>query len=981
MLNPSRLITGLLLAIGFLASSTDALAFDFDKFVKPLLSARCVKCHDEKKANGKVNFQQLKTAKDLLAKPGLIKDMIEAVDTNYMPPEKEPALSEKDRVQLLAELKDMLRQSAKGMPANQPQIRRLNRFQYNNAVRDLFSLNRDVFRLPEKLMTRNGNYLNSQPDKMPDTVDVACLALNENGGLAKVDSYPKDLRAAHGFDNQANQLTLSPLLLDSFLKLSVSILESPDFNPSTVGIWNDFFKAPAADADIKLEIAKRLTPFLEKAFRDTVDPLTLTRYVNYAASKIKQGATFTDGMKKVASAVLSSPMFLYRYRANLEDDHFGLASNLSFFLWGSGPDAELLRLAKSGELSQPKILNKTIDRMMADSKIERFLDTFPAQWMQLENILAATPDPKKYRLFSLDKQNPAATQMVLEPLLLFDAVFIEERPIVELISPSFSYQSEFLKTWYTSDLKPPKIDIRQVTEFNRIRAEKLKALETQLRVSQGQLDDLIKPIRERILEAKKKETGTKKPVDLKPFAAWEFNGDLKDSIKSLHLKAHGKIHYKDGMVVLNRSFLQSSNLPIDLEAKTMEVWLVLDDVGQRGGGAMTIQGPGDFFDSIVLGERQPQHWISGSNGFARTLDFPGSVPEQKTKELVQLTMVYQADGTTLLYRNGQPYGKPFRKGSATFPKNRTSVLFGLRHVPAGGNKFLSMSVDKARLYDRALTAAEVAASYSGDNFFVSNEDLEKALSPAQKTQRIGLVKTIEQANAAVKVIPKPQDIGKMQQDAVRNFENGIRNQLRSRVFKRVASSDPRYGGVITNAATLTMTSSPKRTLPIARGAWVIEVIFNDPPPPPPKDVPPLDEEASSKKLTIREKFAQHRENPNCAGCHSRLDPLGFALENFDITGRWRDKYENNRNVDSSGTLMKKYDFKDIVDFKKSLVKENRRFAKAFTAHMLRFALCRELSPADSLTVDEIVSKTKKDGHTIKSIVREVILCTPFRQAS
>ena len=98
----------------------------------------------------------------------------------------------------------------------------------------------------------------------------------------------------------------------------------------------------------------------------------------------------------------------------------------------------------------------------------------------------------------------------------------------------------------------------------------------------------------------------------------------------------------------------------------------------------------------------------------------------------------------------------------------------------------------------------------------------------------------------------------------------------------------------------------------------------------------------AEEPTIREKFAKHRENPDCAGCHSRLDPLGFALENFDITGRWRDKYPNGRNVDASGTLLRKYPFADPAKFKQSIVQEDKRFAKAFTSHLLRFA-----SPANS----------------------------------
>ncbi|NIP95357.1 MAG: hypothetical protein GWO24_18695, partial [Akkermansiaceae bacterium] len=102
-------------------------------------------------------------------------------------------------------------------------------------------------------------------------------------------------------------------------------------------------------------------------------------------------------------------------------------------------------------------------------------------WMQLENLLAVTPDPAKARLFSLDKDNPAGLQMVLEPLLLFDAVFVENRPITELISPPFSYQSDFLKTWYTTDLEPPSIDPRKIEEENRARDRRRKALAARVR--------------------------------------------------------------------------------------------------------------------------------------------------------------------------------------------------------------------------------------------------------------------------------------------------------------------------------------------------------------------------------------------------------------------------------------------------------------------------------------------------------------------
>ncbi len=953
-------------------------AADFETFIKPLLAQQCVKCHGGEEVSAKVDFKQLATAAHLLENPELIKRMIDAIDANDMPPEGEPRLDATSRQRLLNALRAMLRDAVAAEQDQQVSIRRLNRFQYNNSVKDLFQLKRDVFPLPERLMTRRDNYLVAGTDRMPEQVHVVSESLEPRAGLQDVEAFPKDLRAASGFDNQANQLTLSPLLLDTFLRLSVSILESPDFHEQNVGIWNDFFQPPAGAFDRQAELNRRLLPFLRIAFRGPVEDETLDRYAAYAATRLEQGLPFTAAMKKVASAVLSSPRFLYRSASpEKDDDQFELAANLSFFLWSSCPDQELLRLAESGELSRPEILEKTVERMLADPKMERFLDTFPTQWMQLENVLAATPDPQKNRYFNLDPDHPASLQMVLEPLLLFDAVFVENRPIVELIQPRFAYRSDFLQTWYNSDLKPPLPDTSQVVDANRRAADRRQQLEASIQATQAELDALLQPVRAAILAARHNPAKPTAPVDLKPVAAWEFNGDLNDSIQSLDLKAHGPIEFRDGMVVLEKAYLLSKKLPFDLQAKTLEVWCVVHDLDQRGGGVMGIQGPGDFFDTIVLGERQPRHWISGSNRFSRTLDFPDSTAEVKSEEMLHLVMVYERDGTTTLYRDGEPYGKPYQKGAATFPKDKTSVIFGLRHLPPGGNKFLSVGIDKARLYDRALTAAEVSASAESGALYVSEPELTQALSAEQKAARDALNQRLEQSRAALASVPTPQDPEKIIADAERRFDEQLRTQMRSSLFRRVPVSDPRYGGVITNAAVMSMTSGPQRTHPIARGAWVIEVILNDPPPPPPNNVPPLNEDAAAKELTIREQFAAHRDNPSCAGCHAKLDPLGFALENFDITGRWRDKYENGRDVDASGTFIRKYDFDGVVQFKESLVQERQRFAKAFTAHLLRFALSRELGPADALTIDEIVRTTENDNFRLQSLIREIVFSDRF----
>ena len=196
-------------------------------------------------------------------------------------------------------------------------------------------------------------------------------------------------------------------------------------------------------------------------------------------------------------------------------------------------------------------------------------------------------------------------------------------------------------------------------------------------------------------------------------------------------------------------------------------------------------------------------------------------------------------------------------------------------------------------------------------------------------------------------------------------------------FKRQPVSDKRHGGVITNAAVMTMTSGPEETKPITRGDWIAGVIFNDPPEPPPADVPALEERDNAEDLTVRERFAAHRERADCAGCHAQLDPLGFAFENFDPVGRWREKYQNEREIDASGTLFRKHRFSNVVEFKQALLKEKDRFIRGFAEHLLSFALGREITPADSPSLDELVARTIADDYRIRTLIEGVVQSAPF----
>ena len=640
-----------------------------------LFQQSCVKCHGKSgKAKGEVNLLNIRTATDLTADLEQLQTIIEVLDAGEMPPEKEPALQPAVRAATVKQLRQLLRAATLAQGFAPTPIRRMNRLQYNNAVQDLFGLKVMVFPLPERMMRDRSGYfqkaLAAPNKKMPPTITVSSRMLGKSAliepRLAGVGPFPQDLRADHGFDNRGDHLSLSPILMEAFFTLSRRIVQSSNFDGKTVGIWKTFFLPPANGIDLKIEVRKRLRNFLTRAFRRPVQDELLDRYTQHVTGRIEAGLNFTDAMKEVASATLASPRFLYLYdkptagKEITAVDRYELASRLSFFLWGSIPDDELLRLAGSGKLIESKVLAQQVDRMLADKKLKRFCDSFPAQWLQLDRIVSSVPDEKTYADFYYAPPNyRTSMDMMMEPLLLFETVLIENRSILDFIDSKYAYRSARLRKWYG--------------------------------------------------------------------------------------------------------------------AKTEE----------KLGGPVTMQ------------------------------------------------------------------------------------------------------------------------------------------------------------------------------------------------FKRQPVTDRRQGGVITTAAVMTMTSSPTETKPITRGAWIAGVIFNSPPEPPPANVPPLKSEDEKKDLTIRERFAVHRDNTSCAGCHARLDPLGFALENFDPVGRWRNDYENGHQVDSSGVLFRKHKFNNVVEFKDAILAEKDRFTRGFAEHLLSFALGRAITAADAPALDRIAAQAKAADYRLQTLIHEVTQSAPF----
>ncbi|MCX6367589.1 MAG: DUF1553 domain-containing protein [Armatimonadetes bacterium] len=277
------------------------------------------------------------------------------------------------------------------------------------------------------------------------------------------------------------------------------------------------------------------------------------------------------------------------------------------------------------------------------------------------------------------------------------------------------------------------------------RAEQVAVLRRKQAECQSKLRQIEEPTRTRLL-------AQARPVAPSPTPLLRFSFDEQGGQLAL-----------DGKT----SRFQSEPLAMEIREKTLEAWVRLADLEQQGGSALTIETEGGAqFDGIVFGERQRGKWIAGSEFYHRTKDL--NAPQETETGLVQVVIVYRADGHIQLFRNGKPYADAYQpeKAARTYPAGKTHLLVGPRHT--GSTNFLKGELEEVRVYDRALTDAEVGESYQNAPFNISPETLTAALTQSERRQRevlqaestrlAGELKTLEapvQAYAAISQQPSP----------------------------------------------------------------------------------------------------------------------------------------------------------------------------------------------------------------------------------
>ncbi len=207
---------------------------------------------------------------------------------------------------------------------------------------------------------------------------------------------------------------------------------------------------------------------------------------------------------------------------------------------------------------------------------------------------------------------------------------------------------------------------------------------------------------------------------------------------------------------------------------------------------------------------------------------------------------------------------------------------------------------------------------------------------------------------------------------------GIPNVYGSRFRRITFPQDSVRGGLLRQGSVLTVTSYATRTSPVIRGKWILDNILGVPPPPPPPNVPALKENTGvGKKLSVRERLAEHRKNPACSGCHQLMDPVGFSLENYDAVGRWR-TVEEGKPIDASGSLPDGSKFQGATGLQKALLSRPENFATTLTEKLLTYGLGRGVEYYDAPAIRKIVREAGNNNYRFSSFILGIVNSTPFQ---
>ncbi len=404
---------------------------DYEKDIRPLVTTYCAKCHSGPKAKVGLDFDAFRDEASVLRSRKMWDKIWRALHAREMPPEDKPQPAAAERDRLTDWIEAMLRKPDPDGRRDPGRVllRRLTRAEYSNSVAELIP----------SVAPRGPRYFD--PAKGFPEKGLHLLHY-QDGPKPIVADLPPD-EADHGFDNQGDVLTLPPLLMEKYFQAAVEVLDQAHKDGRV-------FIARPGNGKSPREAAREIVArFAGRAFRRPVADAEVARLMKLYDLAEKRGDSFESAVKIPLQAILVSPHFLLKVEKSAGAlTGYELATRLSYFLWSSMPDDELLRLAAEGMLADPAVVEQQVRRMLRSPKSKALSDTFALQWLQLSAFETLMPDPALFPAFYGPLDQDLWKWMRIEPQLFFETILMEDRSILELVDSEWTIVNANLAEFY-----------------------------------------------------------------------------------------------------------------------------------------------------------------------------------------------------------------------------------------------------------------------------------------------------------------------------------------------------------------------------------------------------------------------------------------------------------------------------------------------------------------------------------------------------
>ena len=962
--------------------------------VQPFLQKHCTECHGAKKQENNKRFDSLSTKLSEVQTIQAWQEILDQLNSGSMPPEDQPRPEAKELTKVIniltAQLKAAYAQHRS--TGSQTVTRRLNRFELRNTIRDLLYINDPELRVGNvsKLVDNNGN------------------GRVENTSSDPFRSFPKDEVEA-GFDNIGDRLVMSDFLLqlmldaaEESLALATEMSPSPDLSPRRFS--GHINKRGTGDLEL---YSRELHPDFDVLYRAATlssDQLgggvgTSLRYqITIEVSGHNQKHPWVELMPHDQNEPFLLGLRLFKSRTR--NDHIPLVQlqlpgdgkihTFSFetwidkqwlpqLTWDNGPSprsartdlimqkylAEHYRKAPDAKAFPKKEEYNTARaawaREMAVTLIENYKGpSIHVHSLTLKPLMDQWPPKSHTALYGIDPDKSPN----METLLLNFAERAFRRPVTpDEVAPYVALVQSQLDP-QQSPLSPKTIENLTYKSYQGSWS-KLPDFSTLTPTSQGTLDSGLLDLR---------------PAKLDEHFGMVFEGKITAPQAGIYqfkiASDDGSRLIIDGNTVIEHDGLHGAstkNAQISLTSGAHRIRVEYFAYGKPNSLQAFWSGPG--FDSeplaVVKSNSQQPHNVNPNilrrmaalrAGYTAILCSPDFLYLREKPG--QLNNYELASRLSYFLWSSMP-DATLRELAKTGQLTNKSVL--LRQVDR------MLDDPKAAAFTRHFTERWLRLDKISDSPPERNGPFrvywDRQFEPQLIAQTDAYFADLLKTNGSI-IALIDSDYTFLNESIATIFYQ--RDDVKGDFLRKVPTNDPRRGGILTQPSVMTATANGVDTSPVIRGAWLLENILGTPPPPPPPDVEPLAPDLRSAK-SIGEQLAIHRNQQACNNCHRKFDPLGFAFENFDPIGRWRDKYPGARdNIDTSTTTANGYELADIVELKKMLIKQEQQVTRCLTEKLLAYSSGRILEPTDRGDVDEIVLKLQANGNRLRDLIKLIV---------